>query len=131
MLGSLLRTPSPHPPPASPGTAGAYFGTTFSHLFLLTYPSLRPPKATEKYTPRVFGFKIHPSAYQQRSDASHQNRQRCSGGGDGSSQQVQGNSSAAAAAAAAAVASGGQQQHMGSGHQAASSKQQQKESCGR
>ncbi|WOL10487.1 casein kinase II subunit beta-1 [Canna indica] len=38
---------------------GAYFGTTFPHLFLMTYAHLKPQKPTQKYTPRVFGFKIH------------------------------------------------------------------------
>lgn len=42
---------------------GAYFGTTFPHLLLMTYPNYRPPRATERYVPRVFGFKLHPSAY--------------------------------------------------------------------
>jgi casein kinase II subunit beta len=45
---------------------GAYFGTTFPHLFLLTYGHLRPEvraKSASKYTPKIFGFKIHPSAY--------------------------------------------------------------------
>lgn len=41
---------------------GAYFGTTFPHLLLMTYPSLRPAQPTEGYTPRVFGFKLHHSA---------------------------------------------------------------------
>ena len=41
---------------------GAYFGTTFPHLLLMTYPSLRPPPASDSYVPRVFGFKLHPSA---------------------------------------------------------------------
>lgn len=41
---------------------GAYFGTTFPHLMLMTYPVYRPPKSNEKYVPRVFGFKLHPSA---------------------------------------------------------------------
>ena len=41
---------------------GAYFGTTFPHLLLMTYPSLRPPPAADSYVPRVFGFKLHPSA---------------------------------------------------------------------
>ena len=41
---------------------GAYFGTTFPHLFLMTYQYLRQPKPTQSYTPRVFGFKIHTSA---------------------------------------------------------------------
>nr|XP_043626482.1 casein kinase II subunit beta-3-like [Erigeron canadensis] len=38
---------------------GAYFGTTFPHLFLMTYGHLKPPKASQSYTPRVFGFKLH------------------------------------------------------------------------
>ncbi|KAG5411405.1 hypothetical protein IGI04_007724 [Brassica rapa subsp. trilocularis] len=38
---------------------GAYFGTTFPHLFLMTYGNLKPPKATQNYVPRVFGFKLH------------------------------------------------------------------------
>ncbi len=42
---------------------GAYFGTTFPHLLLMTYPMYRPPKATNAYVPKVFGFKLHPTAY--------------------------------------------------------------------
>ncbi|KAD5802582.1 hypothetical protein E3N88_13942 [Mikania micrantha] len=38
---------------------GAYFGTTFPHLFLMTYGHLKPLKATQNYVPRVFGFKLH------------------------------------------------------------------------
>ena len=38
---------------------GAYFGTTFPHLLLMTYPGLRPPRQQEVYVPRVFGFKLH------------------------------------------------------------------------
>lgn len=41
---------------------GAYFGTTFPHLLLMTYPSLRPARSTDSYTPRIFGFKLHVSA---------------------------------------------------------------------
>lgn len=41
---------------------GVFFGTTFPHLLLMTYPSLRPPRPTEAYVPRVFGFKLHESA---------------------------------------------------------------------
>ena len=41
---------------------GAYFGTTFPHLLLMTYPSLRPVRSTDSYTPRIFGFKLHVSA---------------------------------------------------------------------
>jgi casein kinase II subunit beta len=42
---------------------GAYFGTTFPHLFLMTFPQLRPEKRAEMYVPKVFGFKISPLAY--------------------------------------------------------------------
>ncbi|XP_057511211.1 putative casein kinase II subunit beta-4 isoform X2 [Actinidia eriantha] len=38
---------------------GAYFGTTFPHLFLMTYGHLRPQKAIHNYVPRVFGFKLN------------------------------------------------------------------------
>ncbi|XP_074357635.1 putative casein kinase II subunit beta-4 isoform X1 [Apium graveolens] len=38
---------------------GAYFGTTFPHLFLMTYGHLKPQKTSQTYVPRVFGFKVH------------------------------------------------------------------------
>ncbi|CAB4279371.1 unnamed protein product [Prunus armeniaca] len=38
---------------------GAYFGSTFPHLFLMTYGNLKPQKASQSYVPRVFGFKLH------------------------------------------------------------------------
>jgi len=38
---------------------GAYFGTTFCHLFLQTYSDLVPSVPTASYVPRIFGFKIH------------------------------------------------------------------------
>ncbi|KAJ7535609.1 hypothetical protein O6H91_12G040000 [Diphasiastrum complanatum] len=41
---------------------GAYFGTTFPHLFLMTYPYIKPAKPTQSYIPRIFGFKLHKSA---------------------------------------------------------------------
>ncbi|CAK9198675.1 unnamed protein product [Sphagnum troendelagicum] len=41
---------------------GAYFGTTFPHLFLMTYPQVKPAKPTQSYVPRIFGFKLHKSA---------------------------------------------------------------------
>jgi len=39
---------------------GAYFGTTFPHLFLIQFPELWPPKPVkvEAYVPRVFGFRV-------------------------------------------------------------------------
>ncbi|KAL9228811.1 hypothetical protein vseg_004350 [Gypsophila vaccaria] len=38
---------------------GAYFGTTFAHLFLMTYANLKPAQPARSYVQRVFGFKIH------------------------------------------------------------------------
>ncbi|KAI4327209.1 hypothetical protein L6164_019697 [Bauhinia variegata] len=38
---------------------GAYFGTTFPHLFLMTYGHLKPQKPSQSYVPRLFGFKLH------------------------------------------------------------------------
>lgn len=40
---------------------GSFFGTTFPHLFVKTYPSVLPDPATtpfKKYEPKIFGFKI-------------------------------------------------------------------------
>ncbi|XP_002980430.2 casein kinase II subunit beta-1 isoform X1 [Selaginella moellendorffii] len=38
---------------------GTYFGTTFPHLFLMTYPHLKPARPTHTYVPKIYGFKIH------------------------------------------------------------------------
>nr|XP_043608938.1 putative casein kinase II subunit beta-4 [Erigeron canadensis] len=38
---------------------GSYFGTTFPHLFFMSYGHYKPLKATQNYVPRVFGFKLH------------------------------------------------------------------------
>lgn len=37
---------------------GAFFGTTFPHLFLLTYENLRPAPCASTYVPRIFGFRV-------------------------------------------------------------------------
>lgn len=39
---------------------GAYFGTTFPHLFLMQFSELRPPPPLKvaPYIPKVFGFKV-------------------------------------------------------------------------
>eukprot|EP01118_Nematostelium_gracile_P003728 TRINITY_DN14320_c0_g1_i1.p1 TRINITY_DN14320_c0_g1~~TRINITY_DN14320_c0_g1_i1.p1 ORF type:complete len:243 (+),score=52.40 TRINITY_DN14320_c0_g1_i1:100-828(+) len=41
---------------------GGYFGTTFPHLFMQTYPELVPTKPVYSYVPRIFGFMIHKSS---------------------------------------------------------------------
>lgn len=44
------------------GLDGAYFGRSFPYLFFQQYPDLVPPRPSESYVPRVFGFKLHKSA---------------------------------------------------------------------
>jgi hypothetical protein len=59
-----------HPPPirsragTASGVDGASFGTTFPHLFLMTFANLVPDPlpAESSYIPRVFGFRVHKSA---------------------------------------------------------------------
>ena len=46
---------------------GAFFGTTFPHMFLLQYPEyLSSPSDT--YNPTIFGYKIHPSRWEPAID---------------------------------------------------------------
>eukprot|EP00980_Cylindrotheca_fusiformis_P007212 scaffold1525_cov142-Cylindrotheca_fusiformis.AAC.12 len=65
-----------HPPPirsrsshhggaaGAAGVDGAAFGTTFPHLFLMTFSNLVPDRlaSDSAYVPRVFGFRVHMSA---------------------------------------------------------------------
>lgn len=57
---------------------GAYFGTTFPHLYLMTHPDMVPAKPTQNYTPRVYGFKIHSSSlyYKRRDEGPQQIEQQ-------------------------------------------------------
>ncbi|KKA27251.1 hypothetical protein TD95_003182 [Thielaviopsis punctulata] len=41
---------------------GAFFGASFHNIFFQVYPPLVPPKGTQRYTPRVYGFKVHAAA---------------------------------------------------------------------
>ena len=34
-------------------------------MLFQVYPYYLPARSEERYVPRIFGFKIHPSAYQQ------------------------------------------------------------------
>ena len=40
---------------------GAYFGTSFPHLLLMTYPDLKPYFKRIEFVPRMFGFRIEPN----------------------------------------------------------------------
>lgn len=90
---------------------GAYFGTTFPHLFVLSYPLLRPPRTVERYMPRVFGFKIHPSAWDAPEPAAGAQQQQQQKAGVAAAADKPGpapaNGQAAASAAAASQQQGG------------------------
>lgn len=62
---------------------GAYFGTTFPHFFLMQYPDHVPPRPERKYTPRVFGYRIH------KSSPSYQLAASTSGTNDNASNDVE------------------------------------------
>ena len=37
---------------------GAFFGTSFAHMFFLQFPSLLYSVREERYVPKIFGFKL-------------------------------------------------------------------------
>eukprot|EP01006_Ploeotia_vitrea_P041195 TRINITY_DN66494_c4_g1_i1.p1 TRINITY_DN66494_c4_g1~~TRINITY_DN66494_c4_g1_i1.p1 ORF type:complete len:165 (+),score=6.01 TRINITY_DN66494_c4_g1_i1:109-603(+) len=41
---------------------GAFWGTTFPHLFLLTYQEYVVPHTKFTYVPKIYGFRVHKSA---------------------------------------------------------------------
>uniref|UniRef100_A0A6B2GAA5 Casein kinase II subunit beta n=1 Tax=Myxobolus squamalis TaxID=59785 RepID=A0A6B2GAA5_MYXSQ len=43
---------------------GAFFGTSFPHLFFMLNPERRPSANKSVYVPRIYGFKLHPRATQ-------------------------------------------------------------------
>jgi len=80
-----------HPPPirsrssshhgaGAAGVDGAAFGTTFPHLFLMTFSNLVPDPLppNSAYVPRVFGFRVHMSARQRAPGASSGEGQKSS-----------------------------------------------------
>merc|ERR1711953_292703 len=44
---------------------GAYFGTSFAHMFFLTHQQLLPGSVPQLFVPRIYGFKIHKSVKDQ------------------------------------------------------------------
>jgi len=61
---------------------GAYFGTTFPHLYLMTHPDMIPAKPNQQYHPRVYGFKINKSSlYYRNHEETPAQRQLESGSG--------------------------------------------------
>ncbi|XP_032590103.1 suppressor-of-stellate-like protein [Drosophila grimshawi] len=41
---------------------GAMFGRSFPHMFFMQQPKLLPEPPIEKYSPRIYGFKVHKAA---------------------------------------------------------------------
>lgn len=60
---------------------GAYFGTTFPHLFLMTFPQHRPSRERLPYEPRVFGFRLASSAALSKVEAREAATRAASDGG--------------------------------------------------
>jgi casein kinase II subunit beta len=55
-----------------PDVDGAYFGCSFPHIFLQTFPDLYPKPPGTVYIPRIFGFKIYQkkgSKYEIKNDS--------------------------------------------------------------
>ncbi|CAG5112660.1 Oidioi.mRNA.OKI2018_I69.chr2.g6851.t1.cds [Oikopleura dioica] len=49
------------------GLDGAFFGISFPHMFFMMNPECRPAKKkSHGWVPKLFGFRIHPSAYQSQ-----------------------------------------------------------------
>lgn len=55
---------------------GAFFGTTFPHMVFAVHPDIRPPQDIVRYTPKIYGFKLHETAYQQMRDRREREKQR-------------------------------------------------------
>eukprot|EP00051_Salpingoeca_urceolata_P035614 m.30634 g.30634 ORF g.30634 m.30634 type:complete len:215 (+) comp9498_c0_seq1:477-1121(+) len=44
---------------------GVYFGTSFPHMLFAVHPEERPEQNLSKYQPKIYGFKLHPTAYER------------------------------------------------------------------
>ena len=44
---------------------GAFFGTSFPHMLFAVHAEARPEQNPPAFEPRIYGFKLHPTAYAQ------------------------------------------------------------------
>ncbi|EDQ84122.1 uncharacterized protein MONBRDRAFT_13118 [Monosiga brevicollis MX1] len=44
---------------------GVYFGTTFPHMLFAVHPEFRPTQQVTHYEPKIYGFKLHATAYEE------------------------------------------------------------------
>ena len=78
---------------------GAYFGTTFPHLFLMTFPACVPPPPSSVFVPRIFGFRI-------RREAIPEEEEVAAAAGGGAAAGAAATTTATSAGAAAVPAAG-------------------------
>ena len=57
-------------------TDGVYFGTSFPHMLFAVNPEFRPHQQLPlpKYEPRIYGFKLHPTAYRRMQERRDEER---------------------------------------------------------
>jgi len=87
---------------------GAYFGTTFPHLYLITHPEMIPICPMQQYVPRVYGFRINENSLYFRNHNNNNNNE------DEQQQQQQNNNNNSGSGAGALVG-GGQNDNTRSG----------------
>lgn len=65
------------PPAGTKGAAvdGAYFGTGLPHMVFMTRPEYTPLRFNDRYVAKLYGFRVHDSAYDlQRHEGNEQRR---------------------------------------------------------
>lgn len=55
---------------------GAYFGTTFPHMLFAVHPEYRPTEKKLCYQPKIYGFKLHKTAYAEQRARRELDRER-------------------------------------------------------
>eukprot|EP01013_Petalomonas_cantuscygni_P025229 TRINITY_DN47118_c0_g1_i1.p1 TRINITY_DN47118_c0_g1~~TRINITY_DN47118_c0_g1_i1.p1 ORF type:complete len:318 (-),score=35.15 TRINITY_DN47118_c0_g1_i1:480-1433(-) len=118
------------PQPQFRNLDGAHWGTTFPHLFLMTYQVSVPRAPSDPYVPRVFGFRIAPPDLIAQVDAKEEAADKGTSGGASASAAASGAAAAAAESrvggdgqSADAPPAQGQEQEAGSGNGAGAARE--------